>query len=137
MEKHLGNLAHTEVRALPSLESIGFRRPESATPEIAPGMEGAATLFDDFLERIDRYHETRDYPSLKGPSYLSVHLRFGTLSIRTPARAAWERAQYGTRGAQTWLNELIWRDFYFMILHHHPQVAEHAFRPEFDHLQCN
>ncbi len=134
-QKHLDNLAHTDVRALPSLESIGFRRPESATPEIAPGMEGAATLFDDFLERIERYHETRDYPALKGPSYLSVHLRFGTISIRTLARAAWERAQFGGRGAQTWLNELIWRDFYFMILHHHPRVVAHAFRPEFDHLQ--
>ena len=58
-----------------------------------------------------------------------MHLRFGTLSIRTLARAAWER---GGRGAQTWLNELVWRDFYFMILHHHPHVVEHAFRPAFD-----
>jgi len=133
-QQHLDNLARTGSHTPPSLESIGFQRPVSAATEIAPGMKGAAKLFDDFLERIEHYHETRDYPSLKGPSYLSLHLRFGTLSIRGPARAAWERSQYGSRGAQTWLNELIWRDFYFMILHHHPQVAEHAFRPEFDSL---
>jgi deoxyribodipyrimidine photo-lyase len=133
--QHLATLARTDIRALPSLESIGFREPESAAPAITPGMEGAVALFDNFLERIERYHEARDYPSLKGPSYLSVHLRFGTISIRALARAAWERAQYGMRGAQTWLNELIWRDFYFMILHHHPRVVAHAFRPEFDHLQ--
>ena len=134
-QKRLDKLARSEVRALPSLESMGFQRPESSASAIAPGMEGAAALFGDFLERIARYHETRDYPAIKGPSYLSVHLRFGTISVRTLARAAWERAQYEGRGAQTWLNELIWRDFYFMILHHHPQVVTHAFRPEFDHLK--
>ncbi len=134
-QKHLDKLARPDVLTIPSLESMGFRRPESAASQITPGMEGAAALFDDFLERIERYHETRDYPAVNGPSYLSVHLRFGTISIRTLARAAWERTQFGERGAQTWLNELIWRDFYFMILHHHPRVVTHAFRPEFDHVQ--
>ncbi len=123
-----------DLRAVPSLESIGFARTNLKTLGIPAGASGAATLFDDFLERIERYHETRDYPSVKGPSYLSVHLRFGTISVRTLARAAWERTQHGERGAQTWLNELIWRDFYFMILHHHPRVVEHAFRAEFDDL---
>ena len=51
------------------------------------------------------------------------------------ARAAWERAQHDGRGAHTWLNELIWRDFYFMILHHHPRVVEQAFRAEFDNVR--
>ena len=133
--RRLGRLARAETRGagdLPSLESIGFRQPGASLPALMPGMSGAAALFADFLGRIDRYHETRDMPSLKGPSYLSVHLRFGTISIRLLARTAWERAQQGGRGAQTWLSELIWRDFYFMILHHHPRVVAHAFRPEFD-----
>ena len=134
-EKHLDNLARlarTDARQVQSLESIGFARSDLKALGILTGMSGAATLFDDFLGRIERYHETRDYPSVKGPSYLSVHLRFGTLSIRTLARAAWERRG---RGADTWLGELIWRDFYFMILHHHPHVVEHAFRREYDGIR--
>jgi deoxyribodipyrimidine photo-lyase len=117
---------------VPSLESIGFQPTNLKSLGIVAGASGAAALFDDFLERIERYHETRNFPAVKGPSYLSVHLRFGTISIRTLARAAWERGGYG---AQTWLNELIWRDFYFMILHHHPRVVSEAFRPAFNEVQ--
>ena len=138
VQNHLENLAPVDTQAGPSLEDIGFARTNLRTLPIPTGMSGAAMLFGDFLHRIGRYHETRDYPSVKGSSYLSLHLRFGTISIRTLARAAWERAQHAQhdgRGAQTWLNELIWRDFYFMILHHHPRVVEHAFREEFDALQ--
>jgi len=69
---------------------------------------------------------------LKGPSYLSVHLRFGTISIRELARAA-SRAK--SAGARAWLNELIWRDFYQMILHHHPHVVERAFQPRYAGLR--
>ncbi len=135
VENHWAHLAALDTREVPSLEGIGFTRTDLRTLGIPTGMSGAATLFEDFLDRIERYHETRNFPSVKGPSYLSVHLRFGTISIRTLARAAWERAQYGGRGAQTWLNELIWRDFYFMILHHHPRVVAQAFHPELDGLQ--
>jgi deoxyribodipyrimidine photo-lyase len=133
-EKHLGNLAPVATHEPPSLETFGFARTNLSTLGIPTGMTGAAALFDAFLARIGLYHETRNYPAIKGTSHLSVHLRFGTISIRTLARAAWERAQQQDLGAQTWLNELIWRDFYFMILHHHPRVVEHAFRPEFDNL---
>jgi deoxyribodipyrimidine photo-lyase len=60
-----------------------------------------------------RYDDTRDFPAVKGPSYLSVHLRFGTVSIRLLARTAHRLAHAGgSRGATTWLSELIWRDFY-------------------------
>ncbi|HMA11135.1 MAG TPA: FAD-binding domain-containing protein, partial [Steroidobacteraceae bacterium] len=79
-----------------------------------------------------RYHETRDFPAQKGPSYLSVHLRFGTVSVRALAAAAW---QNGGRGAQTWLSELIWRDFYHQILWQRPDVAAgHAFKSQYDAL---
>ena len=137
VEEHLANLAPFATNETSSLEALGFERTNLRSLAIPTGLTGAATLFDEFLARIERYHETRDYPSIKGPSYLSVHLRFGTISIRTLARAAWEQAQfaqYDGCGAQTWLSELIWRDFYFMILHHHPRVIEHAFREEFDAL---
>ena len=84
-------------------------------------MAGAARLFAGFKQRMADYHERRDFPALRGPSYLSVHLRFGTISIRALARAAWQAC--AIRGAAVWLSELIWRDFYPQILHHHPRVV--------------
>ncbi|MDO9386138.1 MAG: deoxyribodipyrimidine photo-lyase [Thiobacillus sp.] len=115
--------------AIPSLQDIGFAAAERSLPT---GMAGGAQRFEDFLGRIDRYQETRDFPAQKGPSYLSVHLRFGTVSIRQLAAAAW---QQGGRGAQTWLSELIWRDFYHQILWHRPDVASgHAFKRQYDAL---
>ena len=66
---------------------------------------------------------------MKGVSYLSTHLRFGTVSIRQLAAPA-----RGGEGGD-WLSELIWRDFYHQILWHHPQVVDRAFRPEYDAVQ--
>ncbi|HSQ71713.1 MAG TPA: FAD-binding domain-containing protein, partial [Rubrivivax sp.] len=105
------------------------------TLRLPTGPLGAHELLDDFLQRIDRYHETRDFPAVKGPSYLSPHLRFGTVSIRQLAREAHARMVAGLRGAEVWLSELIWRDFYHQVLHHHPQVVAHAFKPEYDRIR--
>ena len=119
--------------ALPGLDELGFEA--AALPAGLPaGSHGAETLFADFLPRMDAYAQARDYPAVKGTSYLSVHLRFGTISVRELAREAWKRAQAGSQGAATWLSELIWRDFYAQILHHHPQVVDHAFKPEYDRI---
>jgi deoxyribodipyrimidine photo-lyase len=121
--------------AVPTLADLGFEPTNLHTLKLPSGSAGALELLDDFLaERIDRYHETRDYPAVKGPSYLSTHLRFGTVSIRHLAREAWQRGQ-AERGAEVWLSELIWRDFYHQILHHHPQVVGHAFKPEYERIQ--
>ena len=68
-----------------------------------PGTRGAERLLRDFLGRIDRYAETRDYPGVNGPSYLSVHLRFGTVSIRALARAAHERMLAGSHSC-SWIS---------------------------------
>ena len=67
-------------------------RPTSRRAACAPGMDGGAALFADFRERIDRYRDARDFPAAKGPSYLSVHLRFGTVSIRELAAYAHMRS---------------------------------------------
>lgn len=126
---HLVTLAPT---ALQTLESIGFERTNLGRMQLPTGMSGAQRLFEDFIERMPKYQAARDFPAVKGPSYLSVHLRFGTISIRQLARTAWHM---GGAGAETWLSELIWRDFYFQILHHHPHIAEgHAYKAEFDKL---
>jgi deoxyribodipyrimidine photo-lyase len=129
--KYRSRLAPARSLRMPSLGDIGFERTNLSDLNIAAGMSGAQRLFAAFRRRIDRYHERRDFPALKGPSYLSVHLRFGTISVREVARAAWLARG---RGAATWLTELIWRDFYHMILHHFPHVVERSFRPELDGL---
>lgn len=79
-------------------------------------------------EIISQYTKQRDIPSIQGTSRLSVHLRFGTISIRELAKEA------GSLN-ETFLNELIWRDFYHMILWHFPHVVGHAFKPDYDKIK--
>jgi deoxyribodipyrimidine photo-lyase len=123
---------------LPSLERIGFVRTNLSALNVHGGSAAAEALLADFLERIDEYATAREYPGIKGPSYLGVHLRFGTISIRRLAGAARARAAEPgrpARGAETWLSELIWRDFYQQLLHHHPHVVGASCKPEFDRLR--
>ena len=120
---------------VPALSALGFEPTNLHALKLPIGCTGAQELLADFLsERIDRYADTRDFPAVKGPSYLSTHLRFGTVSVRRLAREAWARMRAGSRGAEVWLSELIWRDFYHQVLHHHPRVVGHAFRPEYDRI---
>lgn len=130
IEPYLGRLARPPAgERFPSLEALGFLPTDLAEPA---GETAAEARLADFLARLDRYHETRDRPALAGGSALSVHNRFGTLSIRRLARAAREAA---SAGADAWLSELVWRDFFFQILHHHPRVVDAPFRPEFARLR--
>lgn len=130
VDRYRQHLAISDKTEMPTLESMGFARTNLAEMKLPTGMSGGQQLFAEFQERMARYKDARDFPAVKGPSYLSVHLRFGTVSIRHLARTAW---QQHNAGAETWLNELIWRDFYFQVLHHHPQVAAgRAFKLEFD-----
>jgi len=134
IEPHAGSLAPTQASVLPSLQALGFAPSNLRELQIPLGTAGAARLLAEFETRIDQYDTARNFPAIKGPSYLSVHVRFGTVSIRDLARRAWARAQQGSAGAATWLSELIWRDFYQQVLWHHPQVVERAFRPEYDRI---
>ncbi|MCX8085656.1 MAG: DNA photolyase family protein [Rhodocyclaceae bacterium] len=120
------------VPPAPTLAEIGFNSTDLRLPA---GMSGGARLFADFLTRIGRYHQTRDYPAIRGVSYLSPHLRFGTVSIRRLVAAALERSLAADgQGAAAWLTELIWREFYQMILWQRPDVVEHCYRRECDAL---
>jgi deoxyribodipyrimidine photo-lyase len=119
---------------IPTLEEIGFEPTNLHDLKLPCGMRGARRLFADFLSRIDSYHRQRDFPALKGPSYLSVHLRFGTISPRALVREAHARMTHGCKGAEIWLNELVWRDFYHMILALNPHVVGAAYRPEYGAL---
>jgi deoxyribodipyrimidine photo-lyase len=120
-------------RGVPELGELGFSK-TNLREFVTPGVGGAQQVLDDFLSRMDRYAKTRDFPGIRGPSYLSVHLRFGTLSIRAAVRAAHERAAAGSDGADTWRSELIWREFYQQILFHHPQVVGHAYKRDYDEI---
>lgn len=103
--------------AIPSLKSMGFEKTDLVfTPQ--PGVT------DDLLRR---YKDERDYPALHGTSRLSLHLRFGVVSIRRLVAKALPLSE-------TWLNELIWRDFYMMILWHFPHVAQQSFKKEYDSI---
>jgi deoxyribodipyrimidine photo-lyase len=117
---------------IPSLEDLGFEHTNLPQLKLPATSAGAQDLCDDFFERVDRYRDQRDYPAVKAPSYLGMHIRFGVFSIRYLVREAWQRAQAGSRGAETWLSELIWREFFHQILHHHPRVVGYAFRAEYD-----
>ena len=129
-ERYFAALAQCAPPAPPTLEALGFAPGKLNTLALPTGESGAAQLFDDFKERIARYREARDFPAVKGVSYLSTHLRFGTISVRRLAAYAHDM---GGAGAETWLSELIWREFYQMLLHHQPQLAEgQTFKPQFN-----
>lgn len=117
---------------VPSLADIGFESTNLRALGIQAGASGAQAMLEDFLPRMDAYDEKRNYPAVKGPSYLGVHLRFGTVSVRQLVALALPRHQDGNKGASVWLAELGWRDFYFQILANFPQVATGAFKPEYD-----
>ncbi len=121
----------TAAPALPSLQELGF---EEASMPIPPGMSGATQLFEDFIKRIAPYGDARNYPAVKGTSYLSVHLRFGTLSIRHLVRTVNTLIANGAggEGAEVWRSELIWREFYAQILFNYPHVVANSFKPAYD-----
>ena len=125
-------LARDDAQApMPSLESLGFERTDLATLDVRCGMDGAQGQLEAFLPRLDGYGAERDFPARGGVSRLSVHNRFGTVSIRALARAARARA---STGAATFVDELAWRDFFFQVLWHHPRVEREAFRHEYARL---
>lgn len=120
-----------DATPLPTLAELGFGDVHLEELKLAAGPCGAAQLFADFAQRIRWYKEWRDFPATKGVSYLSTHLRFGTISIRKLVQFAWYD---GSEGALCWLNELIWREFYQQLLWHFPDVARQSFKAEYRDL---
>ena len=118
VKKYTRHFLPHKAKKLPSLASMGFKTAGEPFPP--------ATIKPDLLRR---YEETRDIPGIDGTSHLGIHLRFGTISIRSLATKA---AEYN----DTFLNELIWRDFFQMILWHFPRVGKgRAFKPAFDRIE--
>lgn len=107
--------------------------PSEAVPLMAPGEAEARRRLQRFVaDGLHTYHLRRDLLAVDGTSTLSPYLRFGMLSPRVAAvtaLAAMDDVPGGSRGAETWLKELVWREFYTAVLHHFPQVAHTAFNP--------
>ncbi len=117
-EKYFDKFYKQSPQHIPSLNEIGFIPVGDPFPE--PEFKS---------EIISRYHTTRDFPGVQGTSKLGVHLRFGTVSIRKAALVAQAENP-------TYLNELIWREFYQMIMWHFPEVGNHkAFKPNYENIK--
>ena len=135
VEQHAGALAPCPAAVatgVPTLDSLGFEATNLRLLKVRTGSRGAIAVLEDFAERIEHYQHARDFPAIKGPSYLSVHLRFGTLGVRQALRLAYPLHLQGVAGASSWLSELVWRDFYHQILANFPHVVERSFKPEYD-----
>jgi deoxyribodipyrimidine photo-lyase len=127
------NLAKFKGKPLQSLSEIGFENSNLLSMNLPLGTKGGLALIEDFKKRIKNYDQLRNFPGKKGVSYLSVHNRFGTVSIRHLAKIALENS---SEGSSTWLNELIWRDFYFQILSNFPHVdSGKTFKLKYDNLK--
>ena len=116
-ETYFSSFIQRKKGTVPTLEDMGFRPSSLVIPE--------KILVEDI---VLRYATQRDFPARKGTTKLSIHLRFGTVSIRELARKA-------SGLSETWLNELIWREFYQMILWNFPHVIGNAFKPAYDLIE--
>ena len=120
----------------PTLQALDFEKTNLRDAGYVPGMSGGNSALSSFRRRIGRYRTTREHPAIEGTSRLSVHLRFGTVSVRTLAALAHARSlQPNGEGASTWLSELAWREFFSQILWHFPHVVDRAFKPAYQGLR--
>eukprot|EP01133_Synstelium_polycarpum_P004874 gene4874-5663_t len=117
VKKYLKNFVQIEKLPFPSLKEIGFQKSDYSFPNI------------NFEHKLSGYEQRRDFPADDATTRIGLHLRFGTLSIRHAAKIALQQ------GAEKWLSELAWRDFYMMILWHFPHTAQSAFKPAYNRIR--
>ena len=115
--KYFSNFLKGILFQIPTLKQIRFEKNDIIFPDI------------NFRDFIAEYAERRDFPAIEGTTRIGLHLRFGTVSIRELAGTAYNYQE------KTWLNELIWREFYMMILYHFPHTANQSFKPEYDRIK--
>lgn len=111
-----GLLAEAKPVDLPSLQHFGFTYQDVND-----------IIWEPNPDLLSSYAQQRDYPGVPGTSMIGPHLRFGTYSIRKAYQA-------GAAHSETWVNELIWREFFMHILWHYPKVVDHAFKPAYDRI---
>lgn len=116
-EKHLKNLYQKKSFPFLSLKDIGFKETDVKVPQIQ---------IDE--KTIKNYKKHRNFPAMNATSHVDVPLRFGTVSVR-------ELVKMAKKTNETFLNELIWREFFMMILYHFPKVVNHNFKEKYDRIQ--
>jgi deoxyribodipyrimidine photo-lyase len=117
VEKYLSNLLRINPLTIPTLNEMGFEESNQDFPSI------------HFDKKLDEYEQRRDYPGDEATSRIGLHLRFGTVSVREAVREAMDQK------AEKWLSELVWRDFYMMILWHFPYVSKSCFKPAYNKIR--
>ena len=115
-ESLLDHLTNIDTVTFPSLNEIHFEPVDFSYPAV----EIASA-------KLVNYERTRNLPGEDATTHLGLHLRFGTLSIRNAVKA-------GLKYSEHWLNELIWREFFMMILYHYPRVTDQSFKPAYDRI---
>mgnify|MGYP005852959195 CR=1 FL=1 len=117
-ENHLDNLYTSDDLPDLTLQDMGFEESSIKVPD-----------YNISKDLIESYDETRDKPSIEGTSRLSPYLRFGLVGYREVMKKALSAKD------ETFLNELIWREFYMMILYHYPRSVDHAFKEKYDRIE--
>ena len=115
--KHLHKLAELPDLPNPSLQDLGFTPSKIQVPD-----------YHIALSLLDKYGDTRDFPALNGTSRLGSHLRFGTVSIRHLVKKGLQSK------TETFLNELIWREFFMQILWQFPRTVHESFKKKYDRI---
>ncbi|MFA4868945.1 MAG: deoxyribodipyrimidine photo-lyase [Pedobacter sp.] len=117
VEMNLDNLLQQEFLEIPALEEIGFEKTD---------VKFEKPILDATI--INEYDKYRDFPALQRTTQLGIALRFGTISIR-------KCVGFATHHNQTWLSELIWREFFMQILYHFPHVVQQSFKKQYDQIE--
>ena len=110
-------LLKEETSDIHSLKDIGFEKTDILYDK--PELDA---------EIINEYDKQRDYPALQGTTQLGIALRFGTISVR-------KCVAFALQHNQTWLGELIWREFFMQIIYHFPHVVNQPFKPKYDFIE--
>ena len=118
---------------IPPLDYIGFNRTNLLKMKLEVGYPGALKLFNRFKVKVVKdYKKLRDIPASLGVSFLSLHNRFGTISIRKQIKDIYElETKENKEGCESWINELIWREFYIQLMYHYPNLKNEPFKKEF------
>lgn len=116
-KKLFANFEKNKKHQLIALKELGFSKTDLIFT--APTLDAKI---------ISNYDENRNIPGINSTTKLSIHLRFGTISIR-------KAAKFAIQHNEQWLNELIWREFFMQILFHFPHVVQQSFKKKYDAIQ--
>lgn len=141
-DSDISNLKTKRQFDLKGFDELDFEEKNFKKSDLIKGgrKEGIRLLKEFYENTMDSYKSKRDFPAVNGTSLLSPHLHFGTVGIREAFRTAFFRLnnveeESKKSEVQTWINELLWREFYYNITFHNPQIIYESFKPEYDDMK--